>query len=151
MASLREQLVGAWELVSYSLMATDGTDRIHPLGQEPRGTILYSACGYMSAQLMRPGRTKFVSSDWSSGTPAEYKEQSAGYLAFSGRFEADELEKVVKHHVLVSMFPNWEGQIQVRKARVEGEMLVLGTESAVPRGNASYMAEITWKRVQSVP
>ena len=150
MASLREQLVGAWELASYALIATGGTDRVYPWGQEPRGTILYSACGYMSAQIMRPGRPKFASGDWLSGTPEEYREQSTGYIAYTGRFETDEHRNVVKHHVVVSLFPNWEGLVQVRTARIESDRLFLSTESPLSIGHTWYMAELAWRRVRPI-
>ena len=146
MASLREQLLGAWELASFEFLATNGTDRLHPMGQEPHGAILYSACGFMAVQMVRPGRPRFASGEWLSGTPAEYKEASTGHLAYSGRFETDEGKKLVKHHMAVAMFPNWEGQTQVRTARIEGDMLFLGTESPITFGNATYMAEIVWRR-----
>lgn len=61
--SLREQLIGAWELVSYVERPVDGGPDRHPMGEEPAGIIMYTPDGFMSAQLMTPGRPAFASGD----------------------------------------------------------------------------------------
>ena len=38
------------------------------------GIIMYTPDGYMSAQLMRPGRRPVASGDWFDGTDEEYSE-----------------------------------------------------------------------------
>jgi Lipocalin-like domain len=81
--TLREQLVGAWKLVSYVEKPVDGSDPFYPMGEEPQGIIMYTPDGYMSAQLMRPGRPKFASGDWFRGSPEEIKEEASGYIAYS--------------------------------------------------------------------
>ncbi len=48
--SLRDQLIGAWKLVSYQEMPADGSEPFEPLGPEPRGIIVYTRDGYVSAQ-----------------------------------------------------------------------------------------------------
>ncbi len=56
---LRERLIGAWKLVSYVEEPVDGSAPFYPMGEEPQGIIMYTPDGYMSAQLMHPGRPKF--------------------------------------------------------------------------------------------
>ncbi len=58
--TLREQLIGAWKLVSYAVIPTDGSQPLYPMGENPMGIILYTADGYMSAQLMSADRRSFV-------------------------------------------------------------------------------------------
>ena len=53
--TLREQLIGAWKLVSYVEKPTDGSEPFHPMGEAPKGIIMYTPDGYMSAQLEHPG------------------------------------------------------------------------------------------------
>ncbi|MCV7274568.1 lipocalin-like domain-containing protein [Mycolicibacter arupensis] len=48
---LREALLGGWELSSFDSVDIDTGAVSHPLGTAPRGLILYTADGYMSAQL----------------------------------------------------------------------------------------------------
>ena len=55
--SLREQLIGAWTLVSYEERPVDGSPSFYPMSEQPVGIIMYTPDGYMSAQLMKPGRT----------------------------------------------------------------------------------------------
>ena len=74
---LREQLIGAWKLVSYVEKPVDGSAAVHPLGERPMGIIMYTPDGYMSAQLMRPGRRPFASGDWFDGTAKEYREEAS--------------------------------------------------------------------------
>ena len=54
---LRTEVLGAWELVSYTAQDTHSEGPItYPLGPDALGLIMYTADGYMSAQIMRPDR-----------------------------------------------------------------------------------------------
>src|SRR4029077_12305621 len=74
MKCLREQLIGAWRLVSYVETPVDGSPKRFPLGEDAEGIIMYTPDGYMSAQLMRLARRPFSSGDWFKGTPEEFTE-----------------------------------------------------------------------------
>jgi hypothetical protein len=65
--SLREQLVGAWRLVS--CVETDAnTGEVYlPMGEVPEGLILYTPDGYMSAQLSAADRKAFDNDDMYKG------------------------------------------------------------------------------------
>jgi Lipocalin-like domain len=39
---LRDQLIGAWKLVSYQERPVDGSEPFEPLGHEPKGIIMYT-------------------------------------------------------------------------------------------------------------
>jgi hypothetical protein len=114
---LRDQLIGAWTLVLYVETPVNGGPSNHPMGNGPIGIIMYTPDGYMSAQLMRPNRTPFASSDWYKATPEEYGREGPAYFAYSGLFQVDEENATVTHSVLVSLFPNWIGGTQTRVAR----------------------------------
>ena len=90
---LRDQLIGAWKLVSYVEEPVDGSAPFHPLGEQPQGIIMYTADGYMSAQLARPHRGRFVSGDWFKGTDEEYRAEASSYVAYTGPFHVDEDKK----------------------------------------------------------
>ena len=75
---LRERLVGAWKLMSYVETPVDGLALFYPMGEKPEGIIVYTPDGYMSAQIMHPGRRKFASGDWFRGTEEEVKEEVPG-------------------------------------------------------------------------
>src|SRR5438874_9011883 len=76
---LRDQLIGAWKLVSYEEKPVDGSPTVHPLGEDASGIIMYTPDGWMSAQLMRGGRQHFASGDWFKGTLDEYRAEASTY------------------------------------------------------------------------
>jgi hypothetical protein len=104
--TLREQLIGAWKLVSYVEQSLDGSAPIYPMGEAPQGIIMYTPDGYVSAQLMRPGRRNFASGDWFRGSLEEIEEEASGYIAYSGPFHTDEAKGTLTHSMFVSLFPN---------------------------------------------
>jgi len=107
---LREQLIGAWKLLSYVETPVDGSPKRFPMGENAQGIIMYTPDGYMSAQLMTPGRRQFASGDWFKGTPQEYSEEGGGYIAYSGPFHVDEAKQALTHSMAVSLYPGWIGQ-----------------------------------------
>jgi hypothetical protein len=58
-----ERLMGVWTLVTYADEHPDRDDT-QPFGPNPQGFLIYTADGFVSAQLMKPGRPAFHSSDW---------------------------------------------------------------------------------------
>src|SRR5882762_503108 len=70
--SLRESLIGAWELVSAVERDVETGVENNVLGERPQGFILYTPDGYMSAQLQGPARAPFKEGDLLRGSPEEY-------------------------------------------------------------------------------
>jgi len=95
---------------------------------------MYTPDGYMSAQLMHPGRPSFVSGDWFRGTEGEIKEEALGYIAYCGPFHTDEQKQTLTHSMFVSLFPNWLGQTQPRVVKIEGDTLHLSTAAPIQSG-----------------
>lgn len=77
---LRERLIGAWKLVSYVERPVDGSAPFYPMGEEPQGIIMYTPDGYMSAQLMHPGRPRFASGDWFRGATRRSRKRRSATL-----------------------------------------------------------------------
>ncbi|MEB3031951.1 lipocalin-like domain-containing protein [[Mycobacterium] nativiensis] len=104
MSTLRDAILGGWELSSFDSRDA-GTGAVsHPLGTAPRGLILYTGDGYMSAQLT---------------------DGSESYIAYGGRFRVDEDAATVHHEVSVSILPELLAAPQLRQARVDGDRLTL--------------------------
>lgn len=123
--SLLDQVIGTWSLVSYQTTDKEG-NVVYPLGEDAKGFIMYNPDGFMSAQLMATkGRPAYKSGDLHTGTPEEMAAAAHGYIAYSGRFEIDEENQQLTHHMDVSMNPTWEGQAQPRIANIEGETIVI--------------------------
>ncbi len=84
--SLQESILGAWTLSSYVIADVSGENREYPLGEDARGLLIYSADGFMSVQISRPGRQAYADGALHGGTDAERAAAAAGYLAYAGRY-----------------------------------------------------------------
>src|SRR5260370_2552403 len=107
--ALKDELIGTWRLISYVETPVDGSPQRFPLGEKPEGLLLYAPDGYMSAQLMRPGRRKFSSGDMFRGALEEYADEAIGYLSYSGPCHVAEVTITLQHSITVSLFPGWRG------------------------------------------
>ncbi|HKR45548.1 MAG TPA: lipocalin-like domain-containing protein [Paraburkholderia sp.] len=145
-ATLREQLIGAWKLVSYVEEPVDGTAATYPFGEKPQGIIMYTPDGYMSAQLCRQDRVPFASGDWFKGTAGEYEAEASTYIAYTGPFEVDEEKQSLTHSMFISLFPNWIGQTQPRVVKIEGDMLSLSTATPINSGGKLVNSYLRWQR-----
>jgi Lipocalin-like domain len=129
---IRDRLVGGWRLMGYEVTADGKTD--HPLGENPRGAILYTPDGYMSAQLAGPGPYK------DDDRPDAY------YIAYSGPYDVDETSHTVNHHVQVSVIPSWLGTTQHRHARFDGPDKLTLSVSEPGAGGVTITQTISWAR-----
>jgi Lipocalin-like domain len=126
--SLRDAILGAWELESFVAVDVLTETKRHPLGAAPRGLIMYTADGHMSAQLAK--------SDMSS------------YVAYGGRFSVNEETATVHHDVTLSMLPELLTQPQFRQARVDGDLLTLSATTTDTSG-VEVSARLVWRRAPS--
>lgn len=140
------QLVGVWTLVGYT-DEKPGCDDTHPFGSQPQGFLIYTTDGFVSAQLMKPGRSVFRSSDWHHGTPEEYRESGSGYIAYCGTYEVNEENAMVTHLPSVSLLPNLIDIRQCRSIELHGDRLIL-CAAGVPAADGLYVtSRLEWKRV----
>lgn len=143
---LREQLIGAWMLVSYEEKPVDGSPTNYPMSEKPQGIIMYTPDGYMSAQLSTPDRKPFASGDWFKGSDEDWKQEGSTYIAYTGEFHVDEEAKSLTHSMFISLFPNWIGQTQPRVVKIEGEYLFLHTANPIESGGKKVNSYLKWKR-----
>jgi hypothetical protein len=122
--SVKERLVGAWELVSFENIAADGTRRP---GAYDRGQINYDASGRMSAHLMN------------NTDKANHR-----YLGYYGPFVVEESKGIVTHIVEGSSNANWVGSRQVRYYELspDNQQLTLSVKNADGRVTGT----LVWKR-----
>ena len=147
MPTIREQLIGTWRLISYETVGIDGS-AVHPMGRDAVGFIMYLADGYMSANLMVPGRPLFTGGGAGTATQAELCAASAGYFGYAGQYEVDEAEHAVRHHIELALVPNLVGSTQFRRVAFEGARLILEGEPVLMAGRVAAPV-ITWERVDS--
>ena len=128
--TLRDAVLGGWELVSF--VARDvatGEDR-RPLGAAPRGLILYTADGHMSAQL--------AESDMGE------------YIAYGGRYSVNEETATLHHDVTISMMPELLTQPQFRNASIDGDRLTLSATRSDDAGVTTH-SSLVWRRASPTP
>lgn len=137
--SFREKVIGTWTLLEYTRENKDG-ERFYPLGKDATGFLMYTPDGYMSAQLMAQGRRNYSLGELHTGTTEEMAQAAHGYHAYSGRFEVDEENQTLYHHMEVSMIPNRLGQVQDRIIKMDGDRITITSNAT-----SSY---IVWKRAE---
>ena len=138
--SIAQRLVGAWELVSYEIVAADGTKRP---GAYDRGQISYDASGRMSAHLMN-------SSNKSDTTPNTDELRATAYrryLGYYGPFVVDEAKGFVTHIVDGSSNPSWVGSRQVRYYALSDDNSQLTLMLKDQNGRVTQ--SLVWKRYKA--
>jgi hypothetical protein len=145
-SSYASRLVGVWRLLSY-IDEREGSDDTQPFGRIPQGFLIYTADGFVSAQLMKPGRPAFDSSDWHQGTPEEYEATGSGYIAYCGTYEVDEEKATVTHIPSVSLLPNLIDGRQCRSIDLQGDRLVLRAAGAPVAGGAYVTSRLEWTKI----
>ena len=141
----RQEILGAWALVSYELRAIDGTHIEYPFGDDAQGFLIYTDDGYMSAQLMRRHRPLYDRPSGAGGTTEQSARRSARVLAYSGPFDVDEDNGTVRHHASISLYPNWAGGDQVRHADLRDGRLILVAD-IIDESGSKARATLTWGR-----
>jgi Lipocalin-like domain len=142
---LRNDVLGTWELVSYTEGDNHGGPVTYPLGPDALGLIMYTGDGYMSAQIMRPDRPAYDRPATGGGTPEQAEAAAAGYLAYSGPYTVDENTGVLHHHPWVSLLPNWLNLTQLRHSTLDGDHLTLSAVTEAPDG-VETVSTLVWKR-----
>lgn len=102
----------------------------------------------MSAQLSKADRPDFGSGDWFAGTADDYAAEATSYIAYSGPFHVDEEKQPLTHSMFVSLFPNWTGQTQPRRVKLEDGRLHLGTASPIRSSGKTVNSVLIWRRAE---
>lgn len=145
MAFKKEMVVGIWSLVSYEVTDNEG-NKTFPMGEDCTGFIMYHPEGYMSAQMMSPGRLAYASGALHTGTQEEMAAAAQGYLAYCGPYEVDEENLIVTHHMSVSMNPTWLGDTQPRYVKLNGDLLEIASPPVIVDGKEQN-TKLIWKRI----
>ena len=109
---------------------------------DARGIIMYTPDGYMSAQLMRAGRTPFGRDDPHRGDDDELAAAAEGYMSYAGPFSVVD-DGLIAHHVEVSLLPNWIRGIQYRTARLQDDCLELGPAEPIMIDGALVFPDVS--------
>src|SRR6266496_6772253 len=110
--TLKNQLVGTWDLVVAEVTAPDGK-KSYPFGKSPKGLLIFTFDGRFS-QVHVGDVPRIASNNRLTGTAAEYGAIMRGSLSVFGSYTDDEARNTVTYKIASSSFPNWEGEAQTR-------------------------------------
>jgi Lipocalin-like domain len=131
-------LVGNWKLVSYVSEELATGKKTPPLGEHPKGYLIYTPQGRFMALTVHEKR--------SAPKADEDRINLHKYMvAYSGRYTV-EGDKVV-HHVDISWNEAWTGTDQVRFFKLEGNTLTIRTAPAKnPITGLEVTSVVVWQR-----
>jgi hypothetical protein len=101
--SAKEEIVGAWTLVSVTSEMDDGS-KGEPFGPSPKGVIIFSNDGHFSLFQSRAEIPKIVANDRAKATPEEAQSIAASSIAYYGTYSID--EKVMLVNLTASTYAN---------------------------------------------
>jgi hypothetical protein len=106
--SLKDQLVGAWTLISIENTSADGK-KMQTFGANPNGIFIFDVSGRYSQTQVRAKRSNFKSANRTQVTPAESAAAMNDSLAQFGTWSVDEASKTIIMKIEGSLIPNQEG------------------------------------------
>ena len=148
-ASIRNQLVGTWRLVSVETVRPSG-EIIYPFyGKHPEGLLIYDRSGWMSVQIVSDPKPMVPRTssrqEFLRAPDAEKAAAIDGYYAYFGTWTVDESAPSVTHHIRHSLYPGERDQDGVRPLSLQGNRLTL-TAKAHEMGE-DHLRRLVWERV----
>ena len=147
--TLKDQLPGAWRLVSIETVRPSD-EIIYPFyGKHPEGLLVYDRSGWMSVQIVadpKPTVPRTTSrEEFLKASPSDKSAAIDGYYAYYGTWTVDESASTVTHHIRQSLMPGERDQDGVRGASLQGNRLTL-TAKAHEMGE-DHQRRLVWERV----
>ena len=90
--SIKDQIVGAWAIVSQVQTMKDGNTR-HPAGMNPKGVNVFTADGQFVVLFMRDDLPKLAAGDRQKATAEEARAVVGGSIGYFGTYTVDEFEQ----------------------------------------------------------
>jgi hypothetical protein len=142
--SLKDQLAGSWKLSSIHSTRPDGT-KYELFGPQAKGMIIFDRNGTYSFQIMRALRPSFAAESRMEGSPDENRAAVQGMISHFGKYNIDEVNRLIHFQIEGSSYPNWDGTEQKRYFTILGNQLTWSEPSAVPK-SGDLQSDLVWKR-----
>lgn len=146
----RQEIVGAWHLVSIDYSGPNGALADPVFGPNPQGIIIYEQSGWMSVQIVtanRPVMTRQLTRTSGVLTAEDAMVAAAAfntYYAYFGTWDYDADTSVITHHLSSSLLPYEIGLEYRREATFDGVRLKLIARSQV--GGEERQRTLVWTR-----
>jgi hypothetical protein len=141
--TLKEQVTGAWTIVSNNSVAPDGTKH-QTFGASPKGMLMIDASGQYSQIIVRSDVPKFKADNRLKGTPEENTAAVQGTTATFGTWKVDEASKTLTVSYVGGMYPNQTGTDGKRSISVTGDQLTINN----PATASGMKSDSVWKRAK---
>jgi hypothetical protein len=144
----KTDLLGTWQLESWSIGHEDRDEVTYPFGEDPIGLLLYTADDWMSVSISRrergdlPDDVPFRSID-----PEHLAAAYRDYFHYAGRFRIHGDD--VTHYVTQSLNPNFIGSEQLRHVELDGRTLVLSGRDEI--AGKPRFHHLVWHKLGAAP
>ena len=140
----KQDLVGTWQLESWTIGYSNRDEFTYPYGEDPVGLLVYSNDGWMSASIARRERAGFPADVPYRKIPdADKADAFSSYFQYAGRYRV--VDGDVIHYVTHSLNPNFPGSQQLRHAELDGQTLVLSGKDQV--GDVIRFHSLVWHKL----
>ncbi len=143
--SSKEQIIGAWTLVSADSVRPDGS-RAPVFGPNPKGIMIFSRDGYFALVQMRAELPGIAAKSRDQGTPEENKAIVQGSIAYFGTYSVNEADKVITIKLGGSTFANLLGGGEQKK--IITSLTAEELKFINPRTPSGATLEVDWKRAK---
>jgi hypothetical protein len=142
--SFKDQVVGAWTLVSFESFNAAGTKIPSIEGSDVKGRLILTVGGQLSAQIISE-IPKLASKARLKTTAAEDKAIAHGVLSFFGTYTTEEANKTISLLIERSTYPN-----QVTGKGAKRIVTFTGDEMRFdnPGRTAGGRVVVVWKRIK---
>ena len=131
--SLKEQIVGAWRLVS--IYNEQNGAKQHLYGDKPVGLTIFDRSGYVAQYISKADVPKFATENRLKATDQEYRTVMQSIIAGFGTYTVD--GDTVTINWVASSYPNRAGTTERRTYKIVGEQMT-SVNPAAASGGTSY-------------
>lgn len=139
--TLKQQLIGAWSLVSVYDQTTDGKKN-DVWGPGVQGSLMLSPTGRFSYFVVAANRQKAATNDARNGPMGPI-------VGFYGTYTTDDGAKSLTFHIERSTFPQWDGLDRTAKVELlTGDELSFANSTVHTPDLGDIVPHLGWQRVK---
>ncbi|NNC84140.1 MAG: hypothetical protein HKN79_11235 [Flavobacteriales bacterium] len=133
-------LAGSYSLIEWKGITEHG-EVVYPYGQKATGQLIYLEDGSMSMQLEGDDRPELGTDDYSTLDSLTILKAYQTYFSYYGTYALDNETGIVTHVIEGCKHPDWKGRKLQRKFQIEGEQLIIRSDSVIGMDHV-----LTWRR-----
>jgi Lipocalin-like domain len=136
--SLKQQLVGSWNIVQNCEEFQDGKKNCTPFGANMKGLLMLESGGTFSLQMIGGDRAK--TND--PRTPV------GPMVAYFGTYSVNESDNTLTYHIERASWPNFEGQDQTRLVAIRGDEMSYQAQAPINSPQGQFVPRLEFKRAK---